>query len=86
MSESRRTLSPRSVFLDEAAARLGVSRRTVYYRIREGKLKTIRTLCGSQRVLVDSIDAFLRERTNAQAARRCMSQTEALPLQIETLS
>lgn len=86
MSDSRRKPSPRSVFLDEAAARLGVSRRTVYYRIREGKLKTIRTLCGSQRVLVDSIDAFLRERTNAQAASTCISQTEALPLQIETLS
>jgi excisionase family DNA binding protein len=51
----------KSVFVDQAAAWLGVSRRTVYYRIREGKLKTIRTACGSQRVLVESIEALLRE-------------------------
>jgi excisionase family DNA binding protein len=34
---------------------LGVSRRTIYNRIREGRLQTIRTLGGSQRVLVDSV-------------------------------
>jgi len=32
-----------------------VSRRTVYNRIREGRLQTIRTLGGSQRVLVESL-------------------------------
>ena len=52
---------PRSLLLDHAAALLGVSRRTVYYRIREGRLRTIRTLCGSQRVLLESIEALLRE-------------------------
>ena len=52
----------RSVFVDHAAEMLGVSRRTVYYRIREGKLRTVRTRCGSQRVLLDSIEALLRER------------------------
>ena len=41
---------------------LGVSRRTVYYRIREGRLRTIRTLGGSQRVLVESVDEALRSR------------------------
>jgi len=41
----------RSVLLDQAAQLLGVSRRTVYYRIRDGRLLTIRTRCGSQRVL-----------------------------------
>jgi len=41
--------------IDQAADVLGVSRRTVYYRIREGRLQTIRTACGSQRVLVESI-------------------------------
>ena len=51
-----------SVLLDQAAELLGVSRRTVYYRIRAGRLRTIRTRCGSQRVLVDSIEALLRER------------------------
>jgi len=45
----------RSVSLDHAAQILGVSRRTIYNRIREGRLRTIRTLGGSQRVLVDSM-------------------------------
>jgi excisionase family DNA binding protein len=45
----------RSVTIDQAASILGVSRRTVYYRIREGRLRTIRTLGGSQRVLVESL-------------------------------
>lgn len=46
----------RSVTIDQAAQLLGVSRRTVYYRIREGRLRTIRTLGGSQRVLVESVE------------------------------
>jgi len=45
----------RSVTIDHAASLLGVSRRTVYYRIREGRLLTIRTIGGSQRVLVSSL-------------------------------
>lgn len=45
----------RSVSLDHAAEMLGVSRRTIYNRIREGRLQTIRTIGGSQRVLVDSV-------------------------------
>ena len=45
----------RSVSLDHAAALLGVSRRTIYNRIREGRLQTIRTLGGSQRVLLESL-------------------------------
>jgi excisionase family DNA binding protein len=45
----------RSVSLDHAAELLGVSRRTIYNRIREGRLQTIRTLGGSQRVLIDSV-------------------------------
>jgi excisionase family DNA binding protein len=49
----------RSVMIDQAAALLGVSRRTVYYRIREGKLQTIRTRCNSQRVLIDSLQALM---------------------------
>ena len=46
--------------IDDAAVALGVSRRTVYYRIREGRLRTIRTRCGSQRVLVSSIEELRR--------------------------
>lgn len=45
----------RSVSLDHAAAMLGVSRRTIYNRIREGRLQTIRTIGGSQRVLLESV-------------------------------
>lgn len=47
----------RSISLDHAAQLLGVSRRTIYNRIREGRLQTIRTLGGSQRVLLDSVPA-----------------------------
>jgi excisionase family DNA binding protein len=58
-----------SVIVDHAAELLGVSRRTVYYRIREGKLTTIRTRNGSQRVLMESILALLRARaTRARVA------------------
>ena len=45
----------RSVSLDHAAQLLGVSRRTIYNRIRDGRLQTIRTVGGSQRVLLDSV-------------------------------
>jgi len=45
----------RSVSIDQAARLLNVSRRTIYNRIREGRLRTLRTLGGSQRVLVDSL-------------------------------
>ena len=46
----------RSVSIEQAAQLLGVSRRTIYYRIRDGRLRTIRTLGGSQRVLLDSVE------------------------------
>jgi excisionase family DNA binding protein len=45
----------RSVSLDQACQMLQVSRRTVYNWIREGRLRTIRTLGGSQRVLIESL-------------------------------
>jgi excisionase family DNA binding protein len=45
----------RSVSLDHAAELLGVSRRTIYNRIRDGRLQTIRTLGGSQRVVLDYV-------------------------------
>jgi len=45
----------RSVSLDHAARLLGVSRRTIYNRIRQGRLQTIRTIGGSQRVLLDAV-------------------------------
>ena len=46
----------RSVSIEQAAQLLAISRRTVYYRIRDGQLRTIRTLGGSQRVLMDSVE------------------------------
>jgi excisionase family DNA binding protein len=45
----------RSVTIDQAAVLLGVSRRTIYNRIRDGRLRTIRTLGVSQRVVVQSL-------------------------------
>ena len=60
----------RSVLLEQAAALLGVSRRTVYYRIREGRLRTIRTRCGSQRVLLDSVEELLRDELRKRARRK----------------
>lgn len=45
----------RSVSIDQAASLLNVSRRTIYNRIRDGRLQTMRTIGGSQRVLVDSL-------------------------------
>ena len=50
----------RSVSLDHAATMLGVSRRTIYNRIRNGRLQTIRTLGGSQRVLIESVATPVR--------------------------
>jgi excisionase family DNA binding protein len=49
----------RSVSIEQAAHLLNVSRRTVYNRIREGRLQTLRTLGGSQRVLLDSVHELL---------------------------
>ena len=49
----------RSLLIDDAAVLLGVSRRTGYYRIREGRLHTVRTLGGSHRVLLGSIEQLL---------------------------
>ena len=48
------------MLIEDAAIVLGVSRRTVYYRIREGRLETMRTRCGSRRVLLSSIERLLQ--------------------------
>ena len=63
IAHARDAVMLKSVFLDDAAVLLGVSRRTVYYRIRQGRLQTIRTIGGSQRVLLASIEALLRQET-----------------------
>ena len=82
----------RSVLINEAAELLGVSRRTVYYRIGDGRLQTIRTKCGSQRVLVSSIEALLREAAAQQAALDLpndgvgRSEAEPLALKVKAFS
>ena len=58
----------RSVSLDHAAELLGVSRRTIYNRIREGRLQTIRTIGGSQRVLLESVRENNLDRVESLAA------------------
>lgn len=58
----------RSVTIDQAAVLLHVSRRTIYNRIRDGKLQTIRTIGGSQRVLLSSLDESRRPVWSAVAA------------------
>jgi excisionase family DNA binding protein len=50
----------KSLLIDDAALVLGVSRRTVYYRIRDGRLETVRTRGASQRVLLSSIERLLQ--------------------------
>lgn len=50
-------MSARSVSIDRAALLLDVSRRTIYNRIKEGQLATVR-VGQSQRVLVESLEVF----------------------------
>jgi len=45
----------RSVSIEHAAQLLKVSSRTVYNRIADGRLRTVRTMNGSQRVLLESV-------------------------------
>jgi excisionase family DNA binding protein len=66
----------RSVSLDQAAELLGVSRRTIYNRIRDGRLQTIRTLGGSQRVLLESVEE-MRDRASPNTQRQ---ETRTSPL------
>jgi excisionase family DNA binding protein len=60
----------RSVSLDHAAELLGVSRRTIYNRIREGRLQTIRTLGGSQRVILDATTGAVKDGFKDDATTR----------------
>jgi excisionase family DNA binding protein len=82
---------PRSLLIDDAAILLGVSRRTVYYRIRDGRLATLRTRCGSQRVLLWSIERLLREERGLpplvypESERPRASEPEASSLQVQPL-
>lgn len=57
-----------SLSLDQAAARLGKSRRSIYNYINAGRLLTLRTLGGSQRVTIESIERF--ETVNKKGMRQ----------------
>ena len=59
--ERTRVERGRSFLIEDAARLMGVSRRTIYYRIRAGRLRTVRTRCGSQRVLLSSMEALVGE-------------------------
>jgi excisionase family DNA binding protein len=76
----------RSFLIDDAAEILGVSRRTVYYRIRQGRLATVRTRGGSQRVLLSSIERLLRLEHGLpplEAPQGADSEPEPPPFQIQ---
>jgi excisionase family DNA binding protein len=68
----------RSVSLDQAAQLLRVSRRTIYNRIREGRLTTIRTLGGSQRVLLESLGYDVPDPSSTASAASMASATTSL--------
>ena len=81
----------RSLLIEDAAIVLGVSRRTIYYRIREGRLETLRTRGGSQRVLLSSIERLLHEGrqisgSNDRASDPAGLEPEALTFQVEALA
>jgi excisionase family DNA binding protein len=61
-NQASQTLIPsqfaaRSLSMAQAREALGVSRRTLYYWIKRGRLQTVRTSMGSQRVLLASVKA-----------------------------
>jgi len=83
MSQRDEARYERSVLIEEAARRLGVSRRTVYYRIRDGLLQTIRTRGGSQRVLMSSIELLAPvPQPAADPLQSGSSEPEPLPLEV----
>jgi excisionase family DNA binding protein len=60
----------RTLLIDDVARLMGVSRRTVYYRIRDGQLRTVRTLGGSTRVIVPSLDLLISVGQRKNGAKR----------------
>jgi excisionase family DNA binding protein len=78
-------LAGRSVFIEQAMRMLGVSKRTVYYRIREGRLRTIRVRGGSQRVLIQSIHDLVAT-DKQRPARPPASSGDASAVSSQTVS
>ena len=82
MREEELAIEPRlgrSVSIALAAQLLKLSRRTIYNRIRDGRLQTIRTIGGSQRVLVESL-VELGFRPQAFPASAAAASFSARPL------
>jgi len=72
----------RSVFIEQAMRILGVSKRTVYYRIQEGRLRTIRVRGGSQRVLIQSIrDLVATDKQRTSPAQASIGDRSAVSSQ-----
>jgi excisionase family DNA binding protein len=70
LSDPEEIAPERSLLIEQAAELLGVSRRTIYYRIRDGRLRTIRTRCHSQRILLSSIFELLQHMRDAKTSGR----------------
>lgn len=54
--------------INVVARRLGISRRTIYYMIYDGRLRAVRLGTRCLRIRSSEIDAFLRRNTLAPAA------------------
>lgn len=59
----------RSISLEHAGELLGMSRRTLYNRIRLGDLRTVRLPSGTQRVLIESVIELLRSQRDELARK-----------------
>ena len=59
--------SPRSLSMEHTCRVLGISRRTLYYWIGNGRLQTVRTRMGSQRVLTESVRAAFVQKLQSSA-------------------
>ncbi|MBM3770975.1 MAG: helix-turn-helix domain-containing protein [Acidimicrobiia bacterium] len=82
---------PHTLLIDDAARALGLSRRTVYYRIRDGRLAYIRTRCGSRRVIMPPPELWPACRRKKHTTDRATeatptSEAEAQPFQVQALS
>lgn len=80
MSESSEFRLGRSVSIDQAADLLRVSRRTIYKRIEDGRLRTVRTMGSSQRVLVESLYGL-----GLEVPDRVTEQTPPAPPAVEAV-
>lgn len=81
MDDTPSRSSARTLLITDAARLMGVSRRTVYYRLREGRLESIKTRGGSRRIVVRSVE-WLRQqgmRKNAAVRGRGRGAVSAKP-------